>query len=313
MRADITFMLMALLVALPFPSLASGAPPDQAPTVISVSIRLDQETQEAVVTEQTSASVTFTGQVAVDKLPAQRAVVTLTSGVDTGWVSSISPTTAVFTSNTPQEFTVTVVVPEKSPSAIVGRLLVHAAMSSGSLTAEASDNATLTVKQYFQFQMKSDAPYFEAAKPGVLTVFRLMIENKGNGPDSFALQISNLPDLRSKGWTARLDREVTPVVQGGLEVESTVTVTPPDSGPILEGRPTAIIVKAGSEGARVHNQTISLSFPLYYYQKALDPVFDLTVPIVIVAVVVAFVAVGVWRWRRKRKGRVLDVEEVPPE
>lgn len=306
-------LILIIIAALALPPQVSGAPPDQAPEIIGVSIRLDQPLQEALVTEQSPGIVTFTGQVAVDKPPALRAVVTLESSVDTGWVCSISPSTAVFTSTTPQSFTATAVVPEKTPSTLTGKFLVKATVTSGGQSSEATANGTITVDQYFMLTLSSDAPYFETDKSGVSTTYRVLVTNKGNGPDTFAVQIDNQAVLRSSGWTVRLDREVTPVVQPGLLGEVTVTVNSPKDSPGFEARTAVVVVNATSVGARTQNTMISHILPLVFHQKAIDPIFDVTVPTIIAAVVVASVAVGIWRWRRKRKGRVLDVEEAPPE
>jgi hypothetical protein len=312
MKASILCALMAVLAILALPPSAAGAPPDATPVMIAVSVDIDEPTQEAQPTDQAPGIVTFTGQVSVDKLPVQRAVVTLESSVDAGWACQISPSTAVFTSTTPQSFDVTAVVPEGTLSTVAGKLLVRAAMTSGGQTAEDTANATITVDQYYRLNVTCDAPYFEADRPGVSTTYKVMVLNKGNGPDSFGVVIENLAQLRSDGWTAILDKEVTPVVRPGLYGEATVTVKSPDRGPIFEGRPKGIILRISSEGARTHNQNITMLFPLVYYQNAIDPVFDVTVPIIVVAVVVSIVAMAAWRWRKRRK-RPLQEPAAPPD
>jgi len=293
------YLLAGMVLLALWPS-AAGASPDSGPEIIGVSVGFDQTTQSANVTDQEPGTVTFTGEVSVDKLPVQRAVVMLESSVDTGWVSQVSPSTAVFTSTTPQSFTVTAVVPARTLSTLKGMLVVKATMNSGGLTAEDTANATITVDQYYLLNVASEAPYFETEKPGISTTYKVLVTNKGNGPDTFALEISNLKDLVSKHWMVGLDKEVTPVVQPGLYGEVTVTVTSPEDSSLFEGGPQAVIVNAASVGARTQNLVIALSFPLYFNQKAIDPVFDVTVPIIVVAVVVAAVAVVAWRWRKRR-------------
>ncbi len=312
MKAGPAFVLIAALSLLQFPPPAAGAPPDSLPEVFGLSIVLDNPDQEARVTDSAPGIVQFTGQMTVDKPPVQRAVVTLESSVDTGWVSSISPSSAVFTSTTPQSFTVTVVVPEKTLSTLTGRLLVRGTMTCSGQTSEATANGTIAVVQYFLLSMTCDAPYFETGKSGVSTTYKVLINNKGNGPDTFAIEVSNLKDLVSGRWTVALDKEVTPIVQPGLYGEVLATVTSPKEAPVFEGKRMPVILKASSVGAGAQYQNISVSYPVYFFQKAIDPVFDVTVPIIIAAVVVASVAVVIWRWRRRRKGRIVDVEEVPP-
>jgi hypothetical protein len=295
--------ILAVLAALALSPAAAGAPPDTAPAIFSLSVHLDEPDQMARVTDSSPGIVQFTGQVVVDKLPVQRVVVTLESDVDTGWVSQTSPSTMVFTSTTPQSFTTTVVVPEKTLSTLIGKLLIRARSSGTGADSEATANGTITVEQYYMLTVSSDAPFFETDKTGTSTTYRVFVTNKGNGPDTFRVVIGNLAQFRSDGWTARLDREVTPVVQPGLYAEVAVIVESPDKGPVFEGRQKMINLGISSEGARAHNQTITQSFPLYYGLKGIDPVFDVTVPIIIVAVAVASVAVVVWRWQRRRARR----------
>jgi len=297
MRAAFILAVLALFALSPS---AACAPPDAIPAIIGVSVSLDQETQVAHVTEQSPGIVTFTGQFSVDKLPVQRAVVTLDSRVDTGWVSNVSPSTAVFTSTTPQSLTVTVVVPQKTLSTVTGTLIVHATMNAGGQTAEDTDNATITVEQYYMLNLTSENPFFETDKPGVSATYKVLVANRGNGPDSFALEISNLKELVSWRWAVALDKEATPPIQPGLNSEVVVTVTSAKDASVFEAMTRALVLKASSVGASANYQNISLSLHLYYHQKAIDPVFDVTVPIIIVAVAVASVAVVIWRWRKSR-------------
>jgi hypothetical protein len=68
-------------------------------------------------------------------------------------------------------------------------------------------------------------------------------------------------------------------------------------------------VKATSVGARAHGLTVDNVYPLNFYLRTIDPIFDVTVPIVIVAAVAVSAALVVWRWRQWRKRRVIEVVE----
>lgn len=56
-------------------------------------------------------NVTFEGTAKLEKPPLVRAIVELSSQVDTGWASEVTPSSMVFTSSGSQSFTVVVVVP----------------------------------------------------------------------------------------------------------------------------------------------------------------------------------------------------------
>jgi len=82
------------------------------------------------------------GSCTVDKLPIERATVSLTSSTDVGWVTQISPTTMVFTSTAPQPFTCTVVVPQGTPN-MTGTLVVNGRAVAAGLQSTAEARAVI--------------------------------------------------------------------------------------------------------------------------------------------------------------------------
>jgi len=189
---------------------------------------------------------------------------------------------------------------------------VRASTSGTGYNEEASARSVVTVGQYFLVSLTSENSFFETDKPNVGTTFALRVWNKGNGPDSFELEVSNLRELVGRRWSVRLDKAETPVIQPGLYADVAVTVTPPGDQSAFDSTMIAVIMKATSVQGRDQNIVISMSFPFYLQIKAVDIVFDVTVPIIVLAVVAASVAVVALRWRKRRKGRALDVEEAPP-
>jgi len=302
-------LLLALIVLLALtPTAASGIRAPSA-AVHSVSVTFDADTKITQVTETANGTLNFTGQVTVQKLPVERILVSLSARVDTGWAAKVTPDTMVFTSSTPIPFETQVDVPQGTESTVVGKLVVTATARGTGYNFEGTANATITVAQYYRVLLDSDASYFETGKRGVGTTFKLQVANMGNGPDTYALEISNLEKLRSMGWSARLDKEVTPVVQPGLYSEVTVAVTPPKDAPPFEATGVVVEVKATSVGARAHGLTVDIVYPLNFYLRTIDPIFDVTVPIVIVAAVAVSAALVVWRWRQWRKRRAIEVVE----
>jgi hypothetical protein len=103
--------------------------------------------EPAMVTVNTNSSsptiVQFNGTCTVDKLPIERATVTLTSSTDVGWVSQVSPTTMVFTSTTPQAFICTVVIPQGTPN-MTGTLKVDGRAVAAGLQSTAETTALIT-------------------------------------------------------------------------------------------------------------------------------------------------------------------------
>jgi hypothetical protein len=111
-----------------------------------LSIRLDTASQNANLTANTSASVRFTGTCAVDKLPIEKVTVELTSSVDRGWVSQVSPTSMVFTSTTPQSFTCTIVVPEGTTGGTFGKLTISGTAATNLLKSTSQTEAVISVE-----------------------------------------------------------------------------------------------------------------------------------------------------------------------
>jgi uncharacterized membrane protein len=203
--------------------------------------------------------------------------VTLTSTTDIGWVSQVSPTTAVFTSTTPQSFTCTVVVPQGTANAQYGKLTVNGRAVAGGLQSTAVTEGIIAVEPYFRLTLDSDVPYREIS-PGTQAFFTVKLTNAGNAVDSFELEISNLKDLAAKKWTVVLSANTIPKVQPGEYKPFRITAQSPRDWTIWKSEPSVIILKATSQNAKDFQQVISLSFPIYAYEKGFyipgfDPLF----------------------------------------
>jgi hypothetical protein len=279
-------LLGAMLVLVPAATQAAVNP------VPVLAVKLDSANQDARVTESAPGIVTFTGQMSIDKLPVERCVVTLTSSTDIGWVSQVSPTTAVFTSTTPQSFTCTVVVPQGTANSQYGNLVVNGRAVAGGLQSMAETKGIISVSPYFRLTLDSDVPYREIS-PGTQAFFTVKLTNAGNAVDSFELEISNLKDLAAKKWTVVLSANTIPKVQPGEYKPFRITAQSPRDWTIWKSEPSVIIIKATSQNAKDFQQVIALSFPIYAYEKGFyipgfDPLF-----------VIAAFGIGLVALRRK--------------
>jgi hypothetical protein len=133
--------IVVLFIAL---SISILGPADAAINPVPV---LTLRLEPAMVTVNTNSSsptiVQFNGTCTVDKMPIERATVTLTSSTDVGWVSQVSPTTMVFTATTPQAFTCTVVIPQGTPN-MTGTLVVNGRAVAAGLQSTAETKALIT-------------------------------------------------------------------------------------------------------------------------------------------------------------------------
>jgi len=286
--AAFLMILGAMLVLLPMNGQAAVNP------VPVLALKLDAAQQDARVTESTQGVVQFTGQMSIDKLPVERCVVTLTSTTDIGWVSQISPSTAVFTSLTPQSFTCTVVVPQGTGNNNQGKLVINGRAVAGGLQSQATTEAIITVLPYFRLTLDSDVPYREIS-PGSQAFFTVKLTNAGNAVDSFELEINNLKDLAAKKWTVVLSANTLPKIVPGEYKPFRITAQSPRDWTVWKSEPTVFIIKATSQNAKDFQQVITLTFPIYAYEKGFYiPGFD---PLFLIA---AF-GVGLVVLRRKRQ------------
>jgi len=266
--AAFMMLLVAMLVLVPTGSQAAVNP------VPVLALKLDSANQNARVTESAPGIVTFTGSMSIDKLPVERCVVTMTSSTDIGWVSQVSPTTAVFTSTTPQSFTCTVVVPQGTANAQYGKLVINGRAVAGGLQSTAVTEGIIAVDPYFRLTLDSDVPYREIT-PGSQAFFTVKLTNAGNAVDSFELEISNLRDLTGKKWTVVLSANTIPKVQPGEYKPFRITAQSPRDWTVWKSEPSVFIIKATSQNAKDFQQVISLSFPVYAYEKGFYiPGFD---------------------------------------
>jgi hypothetical protein len=118
--------------------------PDAAAAPIRPQLYVQLSTTNANVTSLVDKNVTVTigGNVTARKLSFMRVTVQLTSNVDTGWSSSVSPSSMVITDEVPHPFTCDVIVPMNTQS-ISTILEVDATYSGAGGTY--FDTATITV------------------------------------------------------------------------------------------------------------------------------------------------------------------------
>jgi hypothetical protein len=117
--------LVCLMLVLSCMQVAAAAPaPSADPIVPILTLSIQPPILKLLREENSSAVGMFNGTASVNKMPGVRCVVTLTSSIDVGWVTQISPSTMVFTSESPQSYTVAVSVPPGTPS-MQGNLVVN--------------------------------------------------------------------------------------------------------------------------------------------------------------------------------------------
>jgi hypothetical protein len=125
---------------------AAGSPSGAAAPIVPVlALTIQPPAQQVASDPNSTATAQFAGTATVDKLPMVRCVVTLTSSTDIGWVSQVSPSSMVFTSESSQAFTVVVIVPAGAPTS-QGKLVVDGRAVAAGLQTLAEVTALIYVK-----------------------------------------------------------------------------------------------------------------------------------------------------------------------
>jgi hypothetical protein len=227
----------------------------------AMTLKLDHSEREAPVTETLNATVNFSGSVSLNYLTIEHSVVSLDSAVDTGWLSSISPSTIIIADTSEHFFNVSVVVPAASLHNITGKLVVKGEIRSGNETFTAEANATITPKAYYGFRLETDKSHFEIAM-GDVVFMMFRVYNTGNAANTFEDEIVNLGEVINEHWTITIRGLFPSIAPGEYRIEK-ITAQSPDDEYFKGDHSIAIVFKVYSVTARnmgeVVNQTLQFT------------------------------------------------------
>jgi len=258
--ADTTRMNVALLatliIALSTVQVLSNPVEAGINPMPAMTITLDPSSQEAVVSEGASGTVQFTGSLKIDKLPVERGVTSLTCSVDVGWVASCSPSALVNTDTAAHSFSVSVVVPQATPSNVIGTLRVEGRLIGGGFVCIGSAHVLITVKPYYRVRIESSVPVINIPT-GFGAFFSFTVRNEGNAIDSFEIEFSNLRELVDKHWT--IGMQVAKINPGEYKT-CRFTAQSPREWSIFKRETVMIEVKAASLNAKEEQNAITGCF-----------------------------------------------------
>jgi uncharacterized membrane protein len=266
-----------------------------------------------VVTEIQECSLLFTGNVSVQQLNGQRAVVAMSANTDQGWSCSVSPATMVITGGGSQPFEVNVTVPENSLAAYPAQLTVTADAKTAGMQFTSEAWANITVRPYYRVLMEAN-DVDKDISPGETARFTVKVWNLGNVVDSYDIEILELNELAGKGWEVSLDMTQLARIPVAEYRPVNITVKPPQGLDWSLGQSESAIItlNARSIGAQNDGLTVTQSFPLYIHVNGTDTRVAVTLTVVTAAVVVAIMVtvllVVARRKRRKQQGAVSNEE-----
>jgi hypothetical protein len=163
------FLLVgAFMVALTCLAASAAAGP-VAPTPCTIALTIEPKNRDAAVNSTSPDAVSFNGNYTVSLPPlGERATLTFTAVVDTGWVSTVSPSSITITNQRSGTITITVVAPAGARPSDVGTLTVTARMTAAGLQCQDVESGlTITPLPYFDALVGSMAPAELKVKNGL--------------------------------------------------------------------------------------------------------------------------------------------------
>jgi hypothetical protein len=245
-----------IIMILAMPALFSGECEASINPIPEMTITLDPLSQEAVVSEGASGTVQFTGSLRIDKLVVERGVTSLTCSVDTGWVARCSPSAMVITDTVAHSFSVSVIVPQATPSNVIGTLRVEGCLNGGGFVCIGSAQAIITVKPYYRVRLETAVP-FQDIPPGFGAFFSFKVYNEGNAIDSFEIGFVNMRELVDKHWTIGMGGMQVAKINPGEYKTCRFTAQSPRNWTIFTRETVMIDVKASSLNAKEEQNVVS--------------------------------------------------------
>jgi hypothetical protein len=254
---------------------------------------LNPQWQEVKVSPSALGSAMFTAIVTVTKPPAVgRVVVQLDASCSTGWTVVVSPPVVPFTAPGDTAITVTVVVPQATPSKLVCRLGVYGTATYPGGATTAASSGVVSVSQYFRLNPQSQQPFL-MLKPGSQATLQLDIYNRGNGPDTVSIEITNLRYIKRIGWTVASSAYSIESVRTGEFDSMRITVKPkkPWLLSYKNGDVGFIDLKVKSDHAEMKGVLIEKNFVFAILQQGwYIPGYDITFVVMAFGMVAAFMA-----------------------
>lgn len=265
-----------------------------APSPCTIELSVGDTAEEAAVSSTSPAAVLFFGNYTVSMPPlAERAVVSLVSTVDTGWVSTVSPSSVTISGNVRMgPFTVTVVAPAGALPEEVGLATVAATMVVVGLQCEDTlEGLSITPLPYFDGFTGRIDPQNVTLRSGAGS-FTLLIGAKANVPVSISIEYSGPEGVTFSGPSSVA---LPGPGSGPMEVNVTVRIS---AGGLAAGSYQLEILVRGTtaEGLTHQGQLLApLEVPLPG-----DPLQGAPWAVIGGAAAVGVACVGAYGWRRQR-------------
>lgn len=278
--------------------MAMAAPAQAAPSPCTIDISIEGTEFVAPVNSTMPGAVTMQGSYTGTKPSFERAVVTLTGTVSTGWPISISPATTTISANVGPSgsFTVVVVVPAATLHADVGMVTIVATMTAGGLQCrDTAGGISVTPAAYLDDVIFRIDPE-ELKLTGDIGSFELYVEAKANVAVTVNIAFQNSP-----GISIIAPSSISIPAPTGAPMNQTVTVRVSASNPVAPRNPISGFLNATAEGGLRHSATVQSSVNVQLTACDCGPGVSWVPLAVSVAAVGAVAVTGLWLHRHGRR------------
>ncbi len=297
-----------LILIAPFLVIIYLTPPvvTAQPSNPSATIFLEDNEKTAKVGPEQHGVVTLLGWVSAEVISGTSMVVQL-NATDTWNSAIISPSAVQFTSDNAdnKEFQVSIQVPKGESCDTEGTVVVSGRwmMYPGRISGDCEPvERTIKVAQYHIFSISSNKLQIETAL-GSKAKFNLVIENQGNGEETFSIDIKNLDELADKGFVFELP-SYRPTAKAGQETTYEFFVNTP-SDLRYEGPYNIDLEVSPYTGNNEDVPTEKITFKLVL--KSENFLFSQMGFIILFAVIPVFI-IGllffIWRKRQRRGNKI---------
>ncbi len=271
-------------------------------------IQMDNSVVYSQVGPGQSGIANNSGQVTIRKWPypgarVQTIMVNLEAVAEKeGWAVSVAPAIVTFTITdwtNPRPINGYCIAPrnakfqDNNQIAIKGTWTAFPSSSTPLASGDAlGDTYMVEVRQFYYTFLDSNNP-FKTIWWEQTTSFELIVENQGNGNDSFLIEIQGLDALVKSGWV--IQREKSSVTIGPYDKKTVkLFIYPPEKYAVFNNNVQEIMVKVTSKGSIEAGRTDMQQYSFFYHQ--FGPYLEPVPTVMIIVVVVALI----WGYRKAR-------------
>lgn len=240
---------------------------DNAPIVI---IEMDNKAGRTSAEPGTLGLVVFYGSISVyfqEYLHVGEYYnLTLSAVSGNGYTTRISPQYINSSYGGSDPITVSVKVPPETPYDTVDQVTIGGTctlLPNGTRTTIHEETVFVLVEQYHRFEVSLEEEYIKTR--GGLEEYHMTIHNRGNGPDSFILELDQTENIRTSDLTVALSHTSVRVEAGETE---TMTIGVANGEDTENFHVHAVSMHVSSGGAR--NDGLPLSEQVYIYYRLND-------------------------------------------